>query len=223
MIDSKVLRVERVFPNSFLQGRDYTWFGYVFDGLVEEMKMRICGCFVESQATFVMNRELYKLFLSVAPINKGPYWNGIYIKEDLTPEYVSWDKDEKTEGRILLEYRVPIYIPFELTERRSAMPPESIINGFFADNKLYYTRTPNLKIKKVIFNDPATIVMWNDGTKTVVKCRVGDIFDAEKGIAKKFIGLKDFYKAFNPAFDKWLSELTVDDPLKDPWGRGEIE
>ena len=26
------------------------------------------------------------------------------------------------------------------------------------------------KIKNVIFNDPATIVFWSDGTKTIVKC-----------------------------------------------------
>ena len=25
-------------------------------------------------------------------------------------------------------------------------------------------------IRKVIFNDPATVVLWSDGTKTVVKC-----------------------------------------------------
>lgn len=37
-------------------------------------------------------------------------------------------------------------------------------------------------IKKVIFNDPATIVFWNDGTKTVVQAR-GEAFDPEKGLA----------------------------------------
>lgn len=37
-------------------------------------------------------------------------------------------------------------------------------------------------IKKVIFNDPATIVFWDDGTKTVVKCR-DETFDKEKGLA----------------------------------------
>lgn len=39
------------------------------------------------------------------------------------------------------------------------------------------------EIRRVIFNDPATIVMWSDGTKTVVKCQEGDIFDPEKGLA----------------------------------------
>lgn len=38
-------------------------------------------------------------------------------------------------------------------------------------------------IKKVIFNPPATVVYWTDGTKTVVKCSENDIFDPEKGLA----------------------------------------
>lgn len=41
----------------------------------------------------------------------------------------------------------------------------------------------NLQIKKVIFNDPATIVYWEDGTKTVVKAMDGETFDKEKGLA----------------------------------------
>ena len=38
-------------------------------------------------------------------------------------------------------------------------------------------------INKVIFNDPATIVFWNDGTKTIVKCNENDSFDPAKGLA----------------------------------------
>lgn len=53
------------------------------------------------------------------------------------------------------------------------------------------------KIKDVIFNDPATIVFWADGTKTVVKCQDDDIFDPEKGLAmaisKKALGNKGNY------------------------------
>ena len=43
--------------------------------------------------------------------------------------------------------------------------------------------TLNLEIEKVIFNEPATIVFWSNGDKTVVKCQKGDKFDKEKGIA----------------------------------------
>ena len=59
-------------------------------------------------------------------------------------------------------------------------------------------------IKNVIFNDPATIVFWGDGTKTVVKAE-GEPFDPEKGlamaIAKKALGNKGNY--YNE-FKKWL-------------------
>lgn len=48
--------------------------------------------------------------------------------------------------------------------------------------------------KRVIFNDPATIVIWEDGTKTIVKCQKGDVYDPEKGLAlcfmKKALGNK---------------------------------
>lgn len=48
-------------------------------------------------------------------------------------------------------------------------------------------KTPKLTIEvtieKVIFNAPATIVFWSDGTKTVVKTQNGEEFDPEKGLA----------------------------------------
>ena len=66
-------------------------------------------------------------------------------------------------------------------------------------------------IKKVIFNDPATIVFWKDGTKTVVKCQEGDTFDPEKGIAmaicKKIMGNKsNFNNQFKKIFKKSNSQ-----------------
>lgn len=52
-------------------------------------------------------------------------------------------------------------------------------------------------IERVLFNEPATIVFWTDGTKTVVKCRKGDEWDAEKGLAmacaKKLLGNENGY------------------------------
>ena len=68
------------------------------------------------------------------------------------------------------------------------------------------------EIKNVIFNDPATIVFWEDGTKTIVKCQDGDEFDPEKGlamaIAKKAYGNKGGYCN---KLKKWLpKEEQVD-------------
>jgi hypothetical protein len=71
----------------------------------------------------------------------------------------------------------------------------------------------NIKIKNVIFNPPATIVFWTDGTKTVVKCQEGDMYDPEKGLAmaisKKALGNKGNYCN---ELKKWLpkEESAVD-------------
>ena len=40
--------------------------------------------------------------------------------------------------------------------------------------------------KDVIFNAPATIVLWRDGSKTVVKCMDGEEFNPEVGLAMCF-------------------------------------
>ena len=61
---------------------------------------------------------------------------------------------------------------------------------------------PNLEIVDVIFNDPATIVFWTDGTKTVVKTQDGEPYDPEKGMVmafcKKLMGnnKRDYYHTF---------------------------
>lgn len=61
------------------------------------------------------------------------------------------------------------------------------------------------RIEKVIFNDPATIVLWSDGSKTVVKCE-NEKFDPEKGlamaIAKKLLGGNQGY--YYEVFKKWV-------------------
>ena len=69
-------------------------------------------------------------------------------------------------------------------------------------------------IKKVIFNDPATVVIWSDGTKTVVKCQPGDVYSKELGLAmcisKKYLGNKG---NFNEVFKKWIPE--DEEPISD--------
>ena len=58
---------------------------------------------------------------------------------------------------------------------------------------------PTFVIDKVLFNPPATIVFWLDGTKTVVKCKEGEEFSEWAGIAlclaKKLYG-PNFHKIF---------------------------
>lgn len=78
-------------------------------------------------------------------------------------------------------------------------------------HKMYKPRTSKQRaldsIKNVIFNYPATIVFWSDGTKTVVKCGDGDVFDPEKGlamaIAKRSFDNQGYYY---DVIKKWLPE-----------------
>lgn len=125
---------------------------------------------------------------------------------------------------LLYKEREPIYKIFDIevtvsrdelntitlrkkNERRNEMPFE----------KTYYIDYSNIlfkkdiwyvpSIKKVIFNDPATIVIWGDGSKTVVKCQDGETYDPEKGLAmaisKKALGNKGNYCE---VFKEWLPE-----------------
>ena len=78
-----------------------------------------------------------------------------------------------------------------------------------------------MMIKNVIFNNPATIVFWSDGSKTVVKANLDD-YDQEKGlamaIAKKALGNEGNY--YN-VFKKWLPkndeeiEIKIDQNFND--------
>ncbi len=63
-------------------------------------------------------------------------------------------------------------------------------------------------IAKVIYNPPATIILWEDETKTVVKCCETDIYDPEKGFAmaviKKLCG--NTSAPFHRLFKTWVLE-----------------
>ena len=63
-------------------------------------------------------------------------------------------------------------------------------------------------IDKVIFNPPATIVFWKDGTKTVVKCKEGEEFSEWAGIALCFAK-----KLYGPNFHK-IFKAHCSDPEK---------
>lgn len=66
--------------------------------------------------------------------------------------------------------------------------------------------TENIKlgIKKVVYNPPATVVLWNDGTKTVSKCDKEDKFDKLTGfilcVVKHYVG----GKKLRERTEKWV-------------------
>lgn len=90
------------------------------------------------------------------------------------------------------------------------------VNGVVRDASAFFTsrrtKDPTIycdhfEIRDVIFNNPATIVIWADGTKTVVKCQEDDVYSEEVGLAlcfaKKALGNKS---NFNNVFKKWVPE-----------------
>lgn len=70
------------------------------------------------------------------------------------------------------------------------------------------TDTVKLGIKDVIYNPPATIVLWEDGTKTVSKCDKEDKFDKLTGfslcVAKHYAG--------NNHMREWMEKWVYNTP-----------
>lgn len=76
-------------------------------------------------------------------------------------------------------------------------------------------------IKEVIYNDPAVVVIWNDGTKTVSKCDYGDNFNPEFGlilcVLKRVIGNEQVAKLLMnwvPDNVNGLTKITLKDVFK---------
>lgn len=80
------------------------------------------------------------------------------------------------------------------------------------------------KPTKLIVNGPATVILWDDGRKTVAKCNKDEPFDQEKGvaiaIAKKFVSSNKLNKLFDDAlsqidgsdnnpFNTWLESIRA--------------
>lgn len=88
--------------------------------------------------------------------------------------------------------------------------PISKVTGYI-NEKLPVMPYPG--IKKVIFNNPATIILWNDGTRTVVKCNERDTYDPEKGfamaISEKVLGS---YTGFKREMAKWEDHICEEKP-----------
>ena len=92
----------------------------------------------------------------------------------------SFIKEEREKA--MLEDRkraMEAYIRADITATKSLL--ESCKN-IIKNTKAKIDRDSYMKIKKVIFNDPATIVFWADGSMTVVRAE-NEPFDPEKGLA----------------------------------------
>lgn len=95
---------------------------------------------------------------------------------------------------------------------RKEMLNKEMLNNIFRVKST--ERKIDMRIEKVIFNAPATVVIWKDGSKTIVKSGDYDIYDPEKGlamaIAKKALGNQgNYYEVFK----KWLPDEKDEEEL----------
>ena len=149
----------------------------------------------------MMEKELDKLGCSICyktdtAVNKTDV--DIY-HTTLGPKHylVEWNK-----VRSLTEAAVPILSDVKMQIEVEKYCDEDIKQV----RNLYYGLS--LSIKDVIFNPPATIVFWMDGTKTVVKDQGEVFYDPEKGmamaVAKKAFGNQgNYYNQFKKYIDIW--------------------
>ena len=64
-----------------------------------------------------------------------------------------------------------------------------------------------LTIDKVIYNPPATIILWNDGTKTMSKCDKEDTYDKATGFMLCVLKKKYGNKTVKRMFDRYVYNI----------------
>lgn len=77
------------------------------------------------------------------------------------------------------------------------------------------TMGTGLYITKVIYNDPATIVFWSDGSKTTSKCSGTDVYNPQVGLLiatlKKFGKVSQILDDWAPTSNEYPNHVEVKD------------
>lgn len=121
--------------------------------------------------------------------------------------------DPNVEVKLRAYFNGPTRIdPVKLTDILNAK-----LNNLWPKQNPLVPSTKLPAIEKVIFNDPATIIIWKDGTKTVVKAH-NEAYDPEKGFAmaitKKALGNEGNYFE---TVKKWVGDVRVDPDHSAKW------
>ena len=84
---------------------------------------------------------------------------------------------------------------------------EDYIEACVAEERHSLNRAIDLEkeIEKVTFNDPATVVFWKDGEKTVSKAKNGDKVNKETGLAMAIVRRLCGNRNYNKVFEKYCS------------------
>lgn len=142
-------------------------------------------------------------------LKMGQYCDSIAFTREMI--MFSRSKDEKSQyeyfKRFLTDSLIRLIKAYEGVNMNTVQGVKEFINDRYGIYSMKQEFNAKLTyIKEVLYKDPATIIFWSDGTKTVVKCGEGETFDPEKGLAmaiiKKMYGNNkgNYYNIFR----KWL-------------------
>lgn len=119
--------------------------------------------------------------------------------------YITWIGETIFKFTVIIT-QIPCYIPARGKGSESLLYTLAAIDILTKETEEIKEPVSN-KIKDVKFNDPATIVFWEDGTKTVVKVQDGEKFDKEKGLAMAIIKKsQDNSSKYYEIFKKYIKD-----------------
>ena len=128
--------------------------------------------------------------------------NGVCVK----PVEVVWHRDNGVKESTFYSENMLDFLLSDVIKDKAKEVKQKVADAKEQENRDMIDRF-NKVVDKVIFNDPATIIVLKNGEKIVVKCQPGDVYDKEKGLALalvKFAFGNTNY--FNTIFKKWLPE-----------------
>ena len=95
---------------------------------------------------------------------------------------ISYRADQAPIGEVFEFFDTKLKVTEVEIQPRFAEPCRFLINAQVAGSCNCHILYGPLDIDHVIFNGPATIVFWNDGTKTVVKCADDEHYNKRRAI-----------------------------------------
>ena len=144
-----------------------------------------------------------------------------YTNRHVVAEIIDIRRDSHSDNCLykikVLDQEVYYYVNEEVLSG-SILHPDKLVEGYIQNDIKVCQETimrlpfvvdmKAMSIDRVIFNDPATIVIWKDGTKTVVKTAPGETYSEWAGMAlcicKKLYGdrFHKIFKEYCPEEDK---------------------
>ena len=108
------------------------------------------------------------------------------------------------------------YVSKSITFAGDSFSIERILTDLYCSRPVEGSMLIRPSIDKVIFNEPATIILWDDGSKTVVKCTDGEEYDPAIGFAmayvKKLYGnTGGIFRACQKDYDKQMAKKEKHD------------